>query len=255
MSKKMRLATFIFTFSLLIIVIIYVATKFFTNDKYYAPIAKIEEKTFLSTNNEFIEVIISPKVLSSCESQEQSELQYTNENEIIETLEDEKQLTTTSRYSSELKSSKPEITQINQISDKEFQSYDNDDSEEDTKIESSTIEDTKITSNTDSMGTIYIPKTGINLPILKSVTVSGMETAVCCLYSTGALNIHGTTLIVGHNYCNGKLFSNNKNLQIGDSIYVTTTDGKQVQYTIYEKFITDEFREILNGNKELQFKQ
>ena len=89
-----------------------------------------------------------------------------------------------------------------------------------------------------SIGTIEIPKTNVNLPILQNVTVSGMEVATCFLYSTGSLNNKGTTIIVGHNYRNGRLFSNNNQLQIGDIIYITTSDGNRHCYTIYDKFIT-----------------
>ena len=245
MSKNLRLATLIFTFLFILIVIIYVATKFFTNDKYYAPIATIEENTF-SNNNEIMEIIISPKAISSLKSAEQGDLQDTNENETIKNKniddsENTKHISSTSRSSTEIKSSKPEIQEVTQTTNEEIFSSNNDISEEDDVIlESSTTEDIKVQSFSDSIGTIYIPKTGINLPILKNVTASGMETAVCFLYSTGSLNKSGTTLIVGHNYRNGKLFSNNKNLQIGDSIYVTSSDGNQIHYTIYEKFITDE---------------
>ena len=95
-----------------------------------------------------------------------------------------------------------------------------------------------IPSGQTSIGTIEIPKTNVNLPILQNVTVSGMEVATCFLYSTGSLNNKGTTIIVGHNYRNGRLFSNNNQLQIGDIIYITTSDGNRHCYTIYDKFIT-----------------
>lgn len=96
----------------------------------------------------------------------------------------------------------------------------------------------KIPAGQTSIGTISIPKTNVNLPILKTVTVDGMEVATCFLYSTGSLNKSGTTIIVGHNYCNGKLFSNNKKLKVGDKIYITTSKGNKREYTIYDKFIT-----------------
>lgn len=89
-----------------------------------------------------------------------------------------------------------------------------------------------------NLGRIQIPKTGVDLNILSNVSVNGLEIASCFLYSTGTLNQNGNTLIVGHNYMNGKLFSNNYKLQIGDVIYITTLDGKKVTYKIYEKFIT-----------------
>lgn len=89
-----------------------------------------------------------------------------------------------------------------------------------------------------TVGKIEIPNTGVNTPILSSVTVEGMENAPCLLYQTGELNKSGNNLIVGHNYRNGTIFSDNENLEIGDKIYITTLDGKKVGYTIYEKFIT-----------------
>ena len=88
-------------------------------------------------------------------------------------------------------------------------------------------------------GKIEIPKTGVNMPILANQTVGGMEIAACMLFSSGSLNNSGKTLITGHNYRNGKLFSNNNNLQVGDLIYITTLDGKMLEYTIYNKIITN----------------
>lgn len=89
-----------------------------------------------------------------------------------------------------------------------------------------------------TVGKIEIPKTGVDIPILNQVTVEGMNNAPCLLYGTGELNQNGNNLIVGHNFRNGTIFSNNKNLQLGDSIYVTTLDGNRVEYKIYNKFVT-----------------
>lgn len=90
----------------------------------------------------------------------------------------------------------------------------------------------------ETIGKIEIPKTGVDIPILNQVTVKGMENAPCLLYSTGNLNQEGNNLIVGHNYRNGTIFSDNKKLTLGDKIYVTTLTGERVEYTIYDKFIT-----------------
>ena len=87
----------------------------------------------------------------------------------------------------------------------------------------------------DTIGKIEIPKTGLNLPILSRQTIGGMELAPCYTYSTGSLNENGKTLICGHNYRNGKLFSNNNKLQVGDRIFVTSLDGQKVEYVIYSK--------------------
>lgn len=89
-----------------------------------------------------------------------------------------------------------------------------------------------------TVGKIEIPQTGVDIPILNQVTVEGMKNAPCLLYATGELNQSGNNLIVGHNFRNGTIFSNNKNLKLGDKIYVTTLDENKVEYTIYDKFIT-----------------
>ncbi len=90
----------------------------------------------------------------------------------------------------------------------------------------------------ETIGKIEIPKTEVDIPILNQVTVKGMENAPCLLYSTGDLNQEGNNLIVGHNYRNGTIFSDNKKLTLGDKIYITTLEGERVEYTIYDKFIT-----------------
>lgn len=103
----------------------------------------------------------------------------------------------------------------------------------------------------DTIGNITIPKTGVNLPIMKTVTLHNMDTATCFLYSTGILNQNGTTIIIGHNYKNGKLFSNNSKLKKGDKIYITTQGGHKKEYTIYDKFITsDDDISYLEKNKD-----
>lgn len=88
------------------------------------------------------------------------------------------------------------------------------------------------------IGKIMIPKTELDIPIINSVTVQGMKEAPCLLYTTGELNKSGNTYIVGHNYVNNTLFSNNGKLEIGDKIYITTLDNVTKEYIIYDKFIT-----------------
>lgn len=87
-------------------------------------------------------------------------------------------------------------------------------------------------------GKIQIPKTGVDTPFFDGVTVEKMEIAPCLLYKTGNVNEPGNVLIVGHNYMNDTLFSNNKYLEIGDKIIITAMDGYIKEYTIYDKFIT-----------------
>lgn len=89
------------------------------------------------------------------------------------------------------------------------------------------------------MGTIEIPAINLKYPILEKVTKKSIETAVAFLYGTG-INQPGNSVIIGHNYRNGMFFSNNKKLKIGDKIFITDTEGKQVAYTIYSKFETSD---------------
>ena len=91
-----------------------------------------------------------------------------------------------------------------------------------------------------SIGTLYIPKTKITTEVYCNPDVGKMEKMPCFLYTNGGINKKGTTLIVGHNRRNGKLFSNNKKLVEGDEFYFTDYEGNQMKYTITSKFITVE---------------
>ena len=85
------------------------------------------------------------------------------------------------------------------------------------------------------VGYIKIEKTKVEYPILLDVSPGALETAVGVLYPTNPnLNQPGITVIIGHNYRNGKFFSNNKKLEIGDKIRITDLTGKTLIYSIYE---------------------
>ena len=88
------------------------------------------------------------------------------------------------------------------------------------------------------IGTLYIPKTGLTTAIFSNSSVSQMEKMPCFLYTTGGLNKPGATLIVGHNKRNGKLFSNNKKIEVGDEFYFKDYEGVELKYKVYSKFTT-----------------
>ncbi len=92
------------------------------------------------------------------------------------------------------------------------------------------------------IGTIEIPKTNANYPVLQDPpTVKKLETSVAALYPQNAeLNTVGNVVIVGHNYRNGLFFSDNKKLTNGDQIYITDLNGNRVTYTVYNVFQTAE---------------
>ena len=87
------------------------------------------------------------------------------------------------------------------------------------------------------LGTIQIPKTGINYPVLNTYTPKGLETSVCYYFGPG-LNEIGNTTIAGHNYRNGAFFGKNKKLANGDIIYITDNSGRKIKYTIYNIYKT-----------------
>jgi LPXTG-site transpeptidase (sortase) family protein len=97
-------------------------------------------------------------------------------------------------------------------------------------------------------GTISIPKTGIEYPILDKVTVDSLAQSVAILSIVSSdelnetvkdLNVAGSNaLILGHNYRNGLFFSDNDKLSNGDKIKIKDQTGNTVTYTIYSMFYT-----------------
>lgn len=87
------------------------------------------------------------------------------------------------------------------------------------------------------VGTIKIPKTGIEYPVLSEVTKKSLETSVAILYGPG-VNQPGNTVIVGHNYRNQRFFSNNDKLSNGDTVILTDVYGNVVTYVIYNMYYT-----------------
>ena len=85
----------------------------------------------------------------------------------------------------------------------------------------------------DVVGTIQIPAIDLKYPILEKLSKKSLETSVVLLYTSQGLNKEGNSVIIGHNYRNGTMFSNVKKLSNGDYIYITDTTGQKVRYTIY----------------------
>ena len=139
-----------------------------------------------------------------------------------------------------------------QINPEEEQNQDNQENEQD-RVTSNKKTTTKKKTNTSTsstsysptykgfpmVGSIEIPKTKIKYPILAEATKKSIEKSVAVFYSPG-LNQIGNTIIMGHNYRNGLFFSKNKNLEIGDKIYITDLNGNRLEYTIYDKYETSE---------------
>lgn len=87
------------------------------------------------------------------------------------------------------------------------------------------------------IGKIEIPSTDVEYPILAEATPGAIQVAIGKLYGVG-VNEVGNMVLVGHNFRNGTFFSNNKNLELGDRIYITDLSGNRIPYVISNKYTT-----------------
>jgi LPXTG-site transpeptidase (sortase) family protein len=83
------------------------------------------------------------------------------------------------------------------------------------------------------VGSIKIPKTKLEIPILEKVTKRSLELSIAVFDGPG-LNEVGNTTIMGHNYRNGLFFSDNEKLSNGDNVYITDKTGTTIEYEIYK---------------------
>lgn len=83
------------------------------------------------------------------------------------------------------------------------------------------------------IGTIQIPDIDFKYPILQENNTEALETSVVLMYSAQGLNNVGNSVITGHNYRNGTLFSDLNKLTNGDYIYITDNTGRNIKYKIY----------------------
>lgn len=88
------------------------------------------------------------------------------------------------------------------------------------------------------IGTIQIPSINLKYPILEKNTKKSLETSVVLMYTSNGINEVGNTVIIGHNYRNGTMFSDVKKLENGDIIYITDTQGRKVKYSVYSVYRT-----------------
>lgn len=105
------------------------------------------------------------------------------------------------------------------------------------------------------IGSIKIPKTKLEIPILGDYTTKSLEVSVAIFDGPG-LNEIGNTTIMGHNYRNGLFFSDNEKLSVGDKIYITDGSGTEIKYNIYKMYETDPteaeyMRRDTNGKREI----
>ena len=105
-------------------------------------------------------------------------------------------------------------------------------------------------------GKLELPSIGKQFPILdEAENAKALEVSVLKIYGPD-LNTPGNVVIAGHNYNNGTFFSRNKNLKVGDKLYITDLTGNRKQYTIFSKYYTPEsdnsyFNRQTDGNIEV----
>ncbi len=111
--------------------------------------------------------------------------------------------------------------------------------------------------NFTTVGTMEIPSINFNYPIIEEASAPAIEVAVAVLYPNGDnINQPGNTVVIGHNYRNGALFSNLKRVKVGAKVHVKDFRGTKLTYTIYNKFETSAqdtsfYQRETNGKAEL----
>ena len=89
-------------------------------------------------------------------------------------------------------------------------------------------------NNNQIFGTIEIPKIQINYPIFSTLTEENLKIAPCKFYGDDLKN-DSNICIAGHNYDNGKFFSNIVLLNVDDIIYISSNNIKYT-YSIISKY-------------------
>ena len=107
------------------------------------------------------------------------------------------------------------------------------------KVDTQTIDDNTDNGNISYgiytiLGKIEIPKIGFTSVIIKEYTYNAMSVGVIKTYGVD-LNEPGGFIISGHNFRGRSLFMYNiYKLTSGDKIYITDTNGRKLEYTVYE---------------------
>lgn len=95
-----------------------------------------------------------------------------------------------------------------------------------------------------TVAVIEIPKIDITYPVIYSndtseQTVEDLLKISVVKYWGPDANQIGNFCIVGHNYHNKKFFSKASTLKNGDSIYITDTNNKTLEYKVYANYVVE----------------
>ena len=95
-----------------------------------------------------------------------------------------------------------------------------------------------------TVSVIEIPKIDITYPVIYSndtseQTVEDLLKISVVKYWGPEANKPGNFCIVGHNYHNKRFFSKADTLEMGDSIYLTDTNNKTLEYKVYANYVVE----------------
>ena len=95
-----------------------------------------------------------------------------------------------------------------------------------------------------TVAVIEIPKINITYPVIYSDDTSEKTTEDLLKISVvkywgPEANEPGNFCIVGHNYHNKRFFSKASTLENGDSIYITDTNNKTLEYKVYSNYVVE----------------
>ena len=122
---------------------------------------------------------------------------------------------------------------------------DNENLQDNASEENDTKENTKIKMyGYEVIGTIKIPKIGIEYPILSIETSNPEKTKEPLKFSVvrywgGEVNQLGNLSIAGHNNYDGTMFGKTKKLEVGDNVELKDLNNQTITYQIYHKFVTN----------------
>lgn len=107
-------------------------------------------------------------------------------------------------------------------------------------------------------GRVYIPKIGVDYPIIEGEieAIDELLKLSPCKFWGPRINEVGNYCIVGHNYRNKRFFSKVPSLVNGDIIEITDLTGRTIKYVVYNKYQvspdeTECTSQHTNGKKEI----
>ena len=86
--------------------------------------------------------------------------------------------------------------------------------------------------------TLNVPALGINYPVLSETSEELLKVSLNKFWGPSPNEV-GNYCIVGHNYTNKKMFGKLAEIENGDTVDLTSTNGEVVTYVVYNKYIVE----------------